>query len=304
MVSIGLPVHNGARYLQGAIESVLAQTSDDFELVISDNASTDATMDIARSFARADRRVRYERLETNIGPVGNHNRCVELTRGRYFMWLASDDLLGPTLLERCTEALEQEPAAATAFPRLVYIDDAGAVSGQQTTPDLSLLADDPGDRAWEMVRHELAGVEVFSTFYSLMRREVLDRTRLHGTFVAADQVLLFELALAGKLVQVDGAEFLRRIHDESSMVEFRTPEERAVWYGSGRRGGIPLVHWRLFAEHQLAVLRSGAPLKSKARAHAAVAYRFAHEWRNLGGDFKDAARAARTRWVRRRAEGA
>jgi glycosyltransferase involved in cell wall biosynthesis len=299
-VSIGLPVHNGGRYLEGAVESVLAQTFGDFELLISDNASTDETPDIARAFARADRRVRYEPLDANIGPVGNHNRCIDLTRGRYFMWLASDDLLGPTLLERCTQALDAEPAAAMAFPRLTYIDDAGEVIGRQTTPDLSLRADDPGERTWELVRHELTGVEIFSTFYSLMRREMLDRTDLHGTYVAADQVLLFELALAGKLVQVEGAEFLRRIHDESSMVAFRTPEERAVWFGSKSGKRVPLVHWRLFAEHRRAVRRSQAPWRSRVRAHAAVAYRAGREWRNLGGDFKDAARAARARWLQRR----
>jgi glycosyltransferase involved in cell wall biosynthesis len=299
-VSIGLPVHNGERYLANAIESVLAQTFGDFELLISDNASTDRTQEIGREIARSDPRVRYQRLDSNIGPVGNHNRCIDLARGRYFMWLASDDLLGETQVERCVEALETEPKAAMSFPRLTYIDEAGAVIGAQTTPDLSIVADDAGARAWQLVKHELAGVEIYSTFYSLMRRAALDRTRMHGTYVAADQVLLFELLLAGKLVQVQGAEFLRRIHEESSMVAHRTPEERAVWFGSDGRRRIPLVHWRLLAEHGKAVGRSAVPVRSKVRAYAAVAYRAAHEWRNLGGDFKDAARAVRARRAGRR----
>jgi hypothetical protein len=291
--SIGLPVHNGARYLRGAVESALAQTFEDFELVISDNASTDDTPTVCRELADRDGRIRYEPLETNIGPVGNHNRCIELSRGRYFMWLAYDDLLGPTQLERCVETLEREPRAAMAFPRLRYIDERGNLLGWQESPDLSIVADDAGARAWQLVEMELASTEIFSAFYSLFTREALDRTRRHGTYVAADQVLLFELVLAGKLMQIDGAEFRRRIHEESSMESHRTPAQRAVWFGSAPTKRPPLVHWSLFAHHYEAVGRSSIPWRSKLRAHRAVTYRAAREWRNLGGDFKDAYRGLR-----------
>jgi hypothetical protein len=94
LVSIGLPVRNGERYVAGAIESALRQTFVDFELIVSDNASTDATESICRSFARQDSRVRYERSAEDRGAAGNHNRCFELSGGRYFMWLSYDDLLG------------------------------------------------------------------------------------------------------------------------------------------------------------------------------------------------------------------
>jgi glycosyltransferase involved in cell wall biosynthesis len=291
--SIGLPVYNGARYLRGAVESVLAQTFEDFELVISDNASSDDTPAICRDLADRDGRIRYEPLESNIGPVGNHNRCIELSRGRYFMWLAYDDLLGPTQLGRCVETLESQPGAAMAFPRLRYMDESGNVLGSQESRDLSILDDDAGARAWRLVELELASIEIFSTFYSLFSRKALDRTRRHGTYVAADQVLLFELVLAGKLVQVDGAEFWRRMHEESSMESHRTPAQRAVWFGSAPSRRPPLVHWSLFAHHYEAVGRSSIPWQSKLRAHGAVTYRAAREWRNLGGDFKDAYRALR-----------
>ena len=105
-VSVGLPVYNGERYLAEAIESVLRQTFADFELVISDNASTDRTAEICRSFARADGRVRYHRNEANLGALPNFNRVFDLGRGRYFKWAAHDDVLRPELLRRCVDVLE------------------------------------------------------------------------------------------------------------------------------------------------------------------------------------------------------
>jgi glycosyltransferase involved in cell wall biosynthesis len=297
LVTIGMPVHNGERYMAGAIESALAQTFGDFELVISDNASSDQTESICRAFAQRDSRVRYQRVDTNVGAARNHNLCVERSRGTYFMWLAYDDLLGKTQLERCVDALERDSSASMSFPRLAYMDDAGAALGAQTELDLSLLADDAGERAWQLVRRQLSTDDVYSAIYSLMRRTALERTRLHGSYLAADQVLLFELVLAGKLVQVDGAEFIRRVHAASSMQRHRSPAERAVWFDSSSRRSVHLAHWTLFVQHYRAIRRAELPWRSKARAALAVSYRMANEWRNLGGDVKD---AVRTAWARRR----
>ena len=93
VVSLGMPVFNGERYLATAIESVLGQTFDDFELLLCDNASTDATGDICRSFAGADPRVRYIRNPENLGAHPNFNRAFELATGRFFKWASHDDAL-------------------------------------------------------------------------------------------------------------------------------------------------------------------------------------------------------------------
>src|ERR1051326_2036095 len=105
-VSIGLPVYNGQQFLEEAINSLLAQTYSDFELIISDNASTDATEQICRAHAAADPRIRYYRNDKNRGPVWNLNRVFELARGELFKWAAHDDVCAPTLVERCVEVLE------------------------------------------------------------------------------------------------------------------------------------------------------------------------------------------------------
>ncbi|MER3486233.1 MAG: hypothetical protein C4345_09945 [Chloroflexota bacterium] len=126
-VSIGLPVYNRQQYVGEAIESILAQTFADFELIISDNASTDATGVICQEYARKDARVRYYRNAINIGAAKNFNRVFHLSSGEYFKWMASDDICAPTFIERCVEALDGDTGAVLAYSRARCIDEHGAV---------------------------------------------------------------------------------------------------------------------------------------------------------------------------------
>ena len=114
-VSIGLPVYNGERFLARAIDSLLAQDFVDFELVISDNASTDGTGEISRDYAARDPRIRYHRNERNIGAVGNFNRTLDLASGEYFKWAAHDDWCAPQFLGRCVEVLDDDPSTVLCF---------------------------------------------------------------------------------------------------------------------------------------------------------------------------------------------
>ncbi|HEX8916315.1 MAG TPA: glycosyltransferase, partial [Humisphaera sp.] len=92
-LTIGLPVYNGARYLAQALESYLGQTFTDFELLISDNASTDATPDICRAFAARDGRIRYTRNQMNLGAGPNFNKVYRDSRpAPFFKWTAADDV--------------------------------------------------------------------------------------------------------------------------------------------------------------------------------------------------------------------
>jgi glycosyltransferase involved in cell wall biosynthesis len=95
-VSIGLPVYNGQNYLRCALDSILQQDYTDFELIISDTASADASPGICQELARKDGRVRYYRNETNIGARGNYNRVFELARGEFFKWASHDDEFHPS----------------------------------------------------------------------------------------------------------------------------------------------------------------------------------------------------------------
>jgi glycosyltransferase involved in cell wall biosynthesis len=293
-VALGLPVFNGEPFLGEAIESVLAQTFEDWVLTIADNASSDGTKEICEEYAARDARIRYRRSPENIGAAPNYNLCYELSpQAEYFKWVASDDLISPNFLETCVSLLDGDPSIAVAFPTAVYIDREGEVIGRQRRDDLGLTSDDPGERAHELMRQALEGPDVYWAIYGLMRRSALERTDLHGTYVASDQVLLFQLALVGKLVQVHEAQFLRREHEGAwTHLEDRTPEHDAVWFDSRSRGRYIRPHWTLFWNHFRSVARARLPLPEAARSSGAVAYRAAHEWRNLGGDVKALAREA------------
>ena len=85
-VSLGMPIHNAERYLEEALESLLGQSFDDFELVISDNASTDKTGDICRAYAAKDERIKYVCMRQNYGLIDNFNNVFRLSTGEYFKW--------------------------------------------------------------------------------------------------------------------------------------------------------------------------------------------------------------------------
>ena len=108
-VTIGMPVFNGARYLEAAVSSALDQDYPDLEVVIADNGSSDQTVEIARSFAERDPRVRVYQHSENLGAARNYNFVVDEARGRYFRWLAHDDLCGPGLVRQAVELLDSRP---------------------------------------------------------------------------------------------------------------------------------------------------------------------------------------------------
>jgi glycosyltransferase involved in cell wall biosynthesis len=122
-VSIGVPVYNGADGLAEALECLCKQTLRDIEIIISDNASTDATPEICEHFAR-DPRVRYVRQRSPIPVTDNFNFVLREARGPYFMWAAHDDVRDPDFIERLVAALDRHPRAILAFGDVVEIVNA------------------------------------------------------------------------------------------------------------------------------------------------------------------------------------
>src|SRR6266852_7405967 len=134
LVSVGLYVYNGERFLEEALDSILNQTFTDFELIISDNASTDRTGEIAEAHAERDDRIRYYRSEKNMGAGWNIRRVYELAAGKYFKQAAADDLLEPDFLRRCVDILESDPDCVVVYARTKEIDEDGAVIKNYVTP--------------------------------------------------------------------------------------------------------------------------------------------------------------------------
>lgn len=115
LVSIGMPVYNGEKYVADAIKSLLAQTHTEFELIISDNASTDRTGDLCRQLAATDSRIRYLRQSANLGPAPNFKAVLDAATGEFFMWAAHDDWWEQNFIQKALEKLENT-AISYVFP--------------------------------------------------------------------------------------------------------------------------------------------------------------------------------------------
>jgi glycosyltransferase involved in cell wall biosynthesis len=236
-VSIGLPVYDGQRYLAMAIESILAQTCDDFELIISDNASTDRTAEICRHYAGRDPRIRYHRQPVNLGAAANFNRVFELAeRGKYFKWAACDDWIAPTFLEKCIGRLEREPDAVLCQSLVEMVDDDGRYLEQfdhtRYGTDLPRASDRFGARLWTYRCMDVFGV---------IRSDLLASTGLIASALGADRTLLLELALCGRFVLVREPLFFNRDHDQRFTRRNQTPQEELAWYAPDR---APRGAWR------------------------------------------------------------
>lgn len=194
-VSIGLPVRNGERHLAGALRSVLDQTDDRLELVVSDNASDDGTEEICREQARHDPRVRYHRQPRDVGLVANFESALHLARGDYFKWLGDDDWLEPTYVARCVEVLDADEALILVTTQQAHVDPDGTVR-TAAFDAVRLGADRPVDRFAEMLRLLNESHLLLDPLYGMMRRRRVARLP-RPVMVFEDQVFAARLALAG-----------------------------------------------------------------------------------------------------------
>ncbi|MEM9036859.1 MAG: glycosyltransferase family A protein [Actinomycetota bacterium] len=266
-VSIGLPVYNGADYLDGALESILGQTYADLEVVICDNASTDATEEICRRHAARDARVRYHRQPANQGAAKNYNDTFELSSGRYFKWAAHDDLLEPGFVEACVTTLDAAPESVVlAYPRAVVIDE----DGERLRVHEELM-DIREQRPIQRLLHVVNRWGLCNPVFGLMRRDALQSTGLIRPYVSSDVSLLAELALLGEFWEIEDPLFLRRVHHHSSRGGHLSLTEVARWFdpnASGPRFLHPRT--RLFFHVLSVVWRSPSPLGERIACVAAV----------------------------------
>jgi glycosyltransferase involved in cell wall biosynthesis len=265
-VSIGLPVFNGEKYLEQAIQCLLAQTYADFELVICDNASDDGTEAICRSYVALDDRVRYHRNPRNLGATRNFNMTFELSSGEYFRWASHDDLCAPDHLERCVAVLDSCPSVVLCYPKTMNIDSQGEVLGPYED-NLALLDPDPVER--HRAFHQRFRTQVrCQPIFGLVRSEALRKTKLLGNFNSADFILLQELVLQGMIHEIPEHLFYRRIHQLISTRANRTPEAVAEWFDPANRGRIVAPLWRLVYERFGAVRNSSLTNREKVHCYA------------------------------------
>lgn len=245
-VSIGVPVYNGARFLERALDSLLAQTFQDLEIVISDNASTDETEAICRRYAARDPRVRYWRSPTNRGLVWNHRRVLAMATGEYFMFAPHDDWFEPEYVERAAATLDAHPDVSYAIAETILVDEDGVEIGREIARQ---RFDDPSPstRLWDILV-----VQGGINWYGLTRRALMGKIHAYRPLPRGERIVLGELALWGPYHRMDGDLYYRRIHGTqlTSLRFDRRAETRALDPSrtGGLRGTIPV----LLAEYILA----------------------------------------------------
>src|SRR4029079_828820 len=258
-VSIGLPVYNGENFLEAALVSLLNQTYEDFELIISDNASSDRTEEICRSYASKDKRIKYFRNDTNRGAMFNYNRVFELSSGEYFKWAAHDDVVADTFLEKAVSALDRDPAVLLCLSKVKFIDDRGAILEQYN----------PRSRGLSIKAHErfcdlVISTHIVTEIFGLIRASVLKEVGPQGAYVGSDRVLLGELALIGHFYQIPECLFFHREHANTASNLYADPRLYDVWYAPERANKyIRFPYGKLLSEY----LRSirDAPLAGRER---------------------------------------
>lgn len=280
-LTIGLPVYNGEEFLGEALDALLGQTYEDFELIISDNASEDGTEEIAREYAQQDSRIRYLRQQRNIGATPNHNILLDQARGELFKWASHDDLYGRELLARCVDALDARPEMILAHSHQAIIDENGAV----TVPlDYRHQTDSlrPSVR-FKSLLFEPGGDD----FYGVIRTAVLRRVTPMGSYHHADRTYVAELALHGPFYQVPELLYFRRDHPDRAERANPSKRSRCANLDPKRANALMNPTARLLAEYVWGFVHGirSAPLSSGERraCYLALAEWFASRARPGGG---------------------
>lgn len=269
-LTVGLPVYNGENFIAQSIEALLGQTFQDFELMISDNASTDGTSEICREYEKRDARVRYVRQPRNIGLVPNHNFLVREAQSELFKWASHDDLYARDLLRLCVEALDKYPDVVLAHSWTAVIDGSGSVvkaveyplrTASSEAPERfsSTLFDDGGD--------DDGGV---------IRTRVLRGVAPKNSYHHADRTIISELALNGPFYQIPEWLYFRRDHPARAERMFRTVRSRCVNMDPRRANRLRHPVIRLHAEYVWgyidAIRRSPLPADERRKCYRHLAH--------------------------------
>ena len=269
-LSVGLPVYNGENYLTESLEALLDQSYEDFELIISDNASTDGTADICRCYEKQDSRIRYFRQPSNIGAAPNHNFVIKQARGELFKMAAHDDLYASGLLQRCIDALDEYPQFVLAHSWSAVIDASGSVMHRVEYP-VATDSIHPTERFRSMLfdgwGDDGGGVT---------RIEVLRRTPLYGSYHFADRTYTTEIALHGPFYQVPDWLYFRRDHPGQAGKK-RNMRARCADLDPRRADRVWNRALRLYAEYILGYITAirRAPLSPAERREC---YRYLAQW--------------------------
>jgi glycosyltransferase involved in cell wall biosynthesis len=293
-LSIGLPVYNGENYLAESLDALLGQSYEDFELIISDNASTDGTADICRRYGKQDSRIRYVRQPRNIGLSPNHNFVFQQSRGELFKWAAADDLYARDLLQCCVDALDEHRDVVLAHSWEAAIDSTGNVTQSLEYPLItdslraperfrsilfgsSGLFESSDADVHGLIRVDNRGILRACDEYGVIRADVLRRVAPLGSYHHSDRIVVCELALHGPFHMTPDWLYFRRDYPDRTYNMSPTVRARCAILDPVRANRLRHPTARLLSEYiwgYVAAIRR-APLSPADRREC---YRHLAQW--------------------------
>lgn len=285
VLSIGMPVYNGADYLDTALASIVSQEFGDFELIVSDNGSDDKTVEIVEGYAKTDGRIRLYRNPTNWGAAWNFNEVLALAQNPLFKWATHDDLLLPGFLERCVSTINESPEdVVLCYPKSYLIDASGDV-----VRDYEDRMHIQEDTASARLRHHMINCRLVNFIFGVWRTDTLRRAGGLGSYAHADRVLLAKAAIAGKFIEVPERLFQRRIHKQMSWKATGAYEGFETWFDTSKSPRVVFPSWHISRELFKAALGADESWAERARLAGVVS----HHWtyRRAGAHTREVLRA-------------
>lgn len=198
LVSIGMALYNGEHFLRQTLDSLLAQSYENFELIISDDASTDNSQEVCREYLAKNKRIKYYRNETNLREAGNHNRAFELSSGEYFMWASGHDKWDKDFLSCCVETLNNDSSVVLCYTYSMFIDLDDKEIGIFPHHLDTLSVTDASHRFRLIMWNPTCDISI----YGLMRTSAIRKTHLFQPVIGFDHVFLAEMSLLGTFVEI------------------------------------------------------------------------------------------------------
>lgn len=297
MITVGVPVYNGERYLEQTLQALRNQDCESYEVIICDNASTDGTEEICRRYCAADDRFSYLRNDRNRGVPFNWNRALSISRAPLFTWNSADDIAEPGHLSGAVAALAANADAILAFPRVLMIGSDGQDLGPMDDQNLRFDVVDPSERLSEFLRRRAYQVIGFG---GVIRTSVLRDIGGLPAFYGGDIVLGSALSLTGPFVQIPQRLYRARRHDEqTNKLQGADVMQQIHAYTPDRKVRVAFPQWALNRHLFVAVGR--APISGGQKCRSALVmlrYWTIVNWRFLPFDVKrNAVRLLRGRYV-------
>jgi glycosyltransferase involved in cell wall biosynthesis len=195
LVSIGIPVYNGENFIREALDSIVNQTYQNLEIIISDNASTDKTQEICESYQKQDDRIKYIRFLENKGAAFNFNTTFDSSTGKYFKWASHDDYLGTTYIERCVDYLESHPQTHLCQSRKNIVNNKNITIKRLDYPGLEINGEDGYERFKSFLKTFRYFQDDADVVFGVFRSNELAKTQKIANYHSSDFTLTAEIVL-------------------------------------------------------------------------------------------------------------